>query len=573
MATPLMAQMESAGGECVRVGNVDELQRALESVGTRLRGVIRISAMESSDGHDATAEAMEIVRTARAVARAAGAPRLWLVTTGVWHLASDNSEGHAAQSPAWGLGRVIECELPELRPVNADLSASPDDNEIELLSRLICGNGPEEQIAVRGEKYFAARYERMLPETGGTVTFRSDACYLITGGLGGIGLHVAEWLAKNGAKHIALVGRRGPDEAARARIAALESSGASVRVFSADISEHGQVRSMLDTIHAELPPLKGVFHLAAVTSAILLNDLDDESLDRVMRSKAVSAWVIDRCLDGLELDFFVLFSSITVVISQPGLASYVAANAYSEGLARHRRARGLKAQSIGWAVWQSTGLCEDPQVQKGAQEYQQMGIQPFQVEHALRVLGRIMAAGKTDVLAMPVVWDQFARSFGNAAPPRAFLDLLPKADIASAPEASEAIGEKLRALEPARRRAALETHLRERLAAVLKTDSTRIDPAKPFGAMGMDSLMGLEFVRRLSATTGLRLPVTAVFNYPTIQTFAREIARRMSIALETAAPAEVRPNLTAMRAPGSSVAGITEDEAIEALMAGGPRTV
>jgi acyl transferase domain-containing protein len=573
VATPLISLMESAGGECVRVGNVEELERALEAVGRRRRGVIRISAMQSSDAHDAAAESMDIVRTVRAVAGAADAPRLWLVTTGVWHLASDGGEVHVAQSPAWGLGRVIEREHPELRSVNADLSASPDDKEIEFLGRLICGDGSEEQIAIRGEKYLVARYRRMAQETGGAVAFRADAAYLITGGLGGIGLHLAEWLVKNGARHIALVGRRQPDDAARERISALESMGAAVRVVSADMADDDQVRAMMASLDAELPPLKGLFHLAAAYESALLGDVEPTGLERVMRSKADGVWALDRRLNGLDLDYFVLFSSIAAAISQPGLGSYAAANAYAEGLARSRRARGLKAQSVQWGSWASTGLSKDRHVQDGVRVYQQMGIQPIAVEDALRALANIMVAGTTDVLVAPISWDQFARSFANAAPPRAFLDLLPKAEIARAPETPEAIGEGLLALEPARRRAALEAHLRERLAAVLKTDAARIDPAKPFGAMGMDSLMGLEFVRRLSAITGLRLPVTAVFNYPTIQTFASEIARRMSIALETAAPAEVRPNATAMRSAGSSVDGMTDDEAIEALMCGGPRAV
>ena len=184
-----------------------------------------------------------------------------------------------------------------------------------------------------------------------------------------------------------------------------------------------------------------------------------------------------------------------------------------------------------------------------------------------------MAAGITDVLALPVSWDRFARSFTNTAPPRAFLDLLPKAEAARAPEKTEAIAEKLLALEPTRRRAALEAHLQEKLGAVLKTDPARIDPAKPFGAMGMDSLMGLEFVRRLSTTTGLRLPVTAVFNYPTVQAFAREIAKRMALPLESAAPEEARPAAKATQAAPSSVAAMTDDQAIEALMRGGPRAL
>ncbi len=574
VATPLMAQMESAGSECVRVGNVEELERALEAVGGRCRGVIRISAMESADAHEAATETMEIVRTVRTVARGTGTPlRLWLVTTGVWHLASDRGEVHAAQSPAWGLGRVIEKEHPELRSVNADLSASPDGKEIAILGRLICGNGSEEQIAVRGEKYLVARYERMAKETGGAVALRADASYLITGGLGGIGLHLAEWLVKNGARHIALVSRRQPDDVARQRIAAIEATGATVRVFSADLADDDQIRAMLTSIQAELPPLKGVFHLAAAYEGALLGDVETAGLHRVMRSKADGAWALDRHLNGLDVDYFVLFSSVAAAISQPGLASYAAANAYIEALARYRRTRGLKAQSVQWGSWLSTGLSNDPHVQDGVRIYQAAGIQPIAVEDALHALAEIMLTGKTDVLALPVSWDQFARSFANAAPPRAFLDLLPKAEIPRGAEASEAIGEKLLALEPARRRTALEAHLREKLAAVLKTDAARIDPARPFGAMGLDSLMGLEFVRRLSVTTGLRLPVTTVYNYSTIQTFAREIARRMSIPLATAPLAEPHPTDKARQAGASSVAGMTDDEAIEALIHGGPRAV
>ena len=570
---PLLAQMESAGNECVRASSIEELESALSAVGGRCRGVIRISAAQSSVSRDASAEAMDIVRTVRAVARAAGTPRLWLVTAGAWHLPADRGEVHAAQSTAWGLGRVIEREHPDLHFVNADLSSSPNGKDIAILRRLIGGDSSEEQVAVRDGKYFVARYRRMAHPDSEAIAFHADASYLITGGLGGIGLHVAEWLVQHGARHLALVSRRRPDDAAGERIAALQSMGTTIRVYSADIAEDEQVRGMLASMRAELPPLKGVFHLAAAYESALLSNVEPAGLERVMRSKAEAAWALERHLDGVDLDYFVLFSSVAAAISQPGLGSYAAANAYLEGLARYRQAKGLKAQSIQWGSWLSTGLSNDRHVQEGISIYRQAGIQPIAVEDALRALGQIMLAGKTNVLVLPVSWDRFARSFGNAAPPHAFLDLLSKTEVSRAPEKPEAIGETLLALEPARRRAALEAHLREKLAAVLRTDPARIDPDKPFGALGMDSLMGLELVRRLSVTTGLRLPVTAVFNYPTVQKFAREIAKRMAIPLETPEPAEALPTATAMPAAASSVAGMTDDEAIEALMRGGPRTV
>jgi acyl carrier protein len=233
----------------------------------------------------------------------------------------------------------------------------------------------------------------------------------------------------------------------------------------------------------------------------------------------------------------------------------------------------LAAQSIQWGAWQSTGLVTDEKGKETVEVYRQMGIEAMTAEEALNCLGQIIVSGRTDVLVSPFSSKQFSRSFANAAPPSAFLSLLPKAGGSRMPENPESISEDLLALEPARRLAALESHLQEKVAAVLKTQPARIDPGKPFGAMGMDSLMGLEFVRRLSATTGLRLPVTAVFNYPTVQTLAREIARRMGIPLESAAPAEVGTAGKAMQAAVSSVADMTDDQAIEALLRGGQRTI
>jgi acyl transferase domain-containing protein len=569
VAAALAPQLQTSGNVCICVSNRDELRRALEATGGRCRGIIRIPGTRSADPNEASQEALEVVRTVRAAAAALNPPRLWFVTTGVWRLPGDAGDVCAAQSPAWGLGSVIEREHPELRCVNVDLSASPGRKEIESLARLICQDGPEEQLAVRGGRYFVARYERVTDEKNGAPpAFRANAAYLIIGGLGGIGLHVARWLVQSGARHLAIAGRRPPDDTAREQIAALESLGAVVRVFSADIADDKQATAMLDQIRAELPPLAGVFHLAAVIERVLLNDLEAESLGRVMRSKAVSAWSLDRHLKDVDLDFFVLFSSIASAISQPGLGSYAAANAYLEALARYRRARGLNAQCVQWGLWLETGLSNDERARNGVRAYRKIGIQPLAVEGALRALGQIMASERTGVLASPVSWGQFADSFENAAPPRVFQRLLPKDESVRPPAEAEPIGRTLREIEPDRRRAALEAHLREKLAAVLKTGAERIDPAKPFRTMGVDSLMALEFVRRLSVTTSRRLPVTTVFNYPTVQTLAGEIARRMAIPLDCDAPAmpmRTAPEVTTI----STVAGLTDEEVIEALVGKG----
>jgi len=566
-ADQLARHLEAAGDECIQVSDADELGRALEVSGGFCRGVVRWGGTRDADAHAASAEILDIVRTVQAITAAdiASPPRLWLLSPGAWHFEGDGDQACPANGPAWGLGRVIAREHADLRCVNLDLSLTADPTEMETVAGLLREDGGEEQVAVRGRKRFAARYERITEgKDSAAPQFRADATYLVTGGMGGIGLNVAKWLAHLGARHIALVSRHAPSDPAQEQIAAIESLGVAVRVFSADVADDAQVASMLSEIRSGMPALRGIFHLAAITDGAWLSDLDAARLEPVMRPKAIAAWTLHRQVKE-ELDFFVLFSSIAAAISQPGLGSYASANSYVDALARYRRAKGLKAQSIQWSPWLSTGLGNDKKVQRGVGLYEKIGVRPLAVEGALRGLGRIMAMDKPNVTVLPVSWEQFARSFENAEPPRAFLNVLPKHAADSAPAPVESIRETLLQLETGQRAAALEAHLREKLAAVLKTAVARIDPAKPFGSMGLDSLMGLEFVRRLAATTSLRLPATAVFNYPTIQTLAGEIGRRMGIPINGAAQA-TPTSMPAQNPSSVSTTALTDEEAIEVLM-------
>ncbi len=192
--------------------------------------------------------------------------------------------------------------------------------------------------------------------------------------MGGIGLKLARWLAVRGARHIALLGRRAPSDAAREQIAAMESLGASIRVFSADVSQEGQVASALQTIAAEMPQLRGVFHLAGVNAGILLADLTPERFESVMGPKVGGAWNLHSCLRDTPLDYFVLFSSMTAVAGQHGLGAYAAGNAYLDALARYRQARGLPALSIQWGMWSQLGMINEERVQGGVRDYCEQGM-------------------------------------------------------------------------------------------------------------------------------------------------------------------------------------------------------
>jgi acyl transferase domain-containing protein/NADP-dependent 3-hydroxy acid dehydrogenase YdfG/acyl carrier protein len=569
------SHLGASGARWLSVSDSDRLHDALESLGANCAGILCLPRAIGADPRYAARETFRVVKLVQALAKhkGAAAPRLWLVTNGAWNLPGDSAEVSVSEGPLWGLGRVISAEYPELRCVNLDCSVSPSTEEMEALSVLLSSDLPDEQVALRGRNYFVARYERSPFDSSAELPrFAPDATYLITGGLGGIALKVAEWSVKLGARHLALVGRRGPSSSASEQIEKLKAAGAAVRVFSADVAEPDQLKSVLQTIEKEMPPLRGVFHMAVVVDGALLTDVTEERIDGVMRPKAAGAWNLHCQIGNAPLDFFVLFSSIAAVMGQPGLTSYASANAFLDALARYRHAKGLKALSIQWAPWAAIGLGTDEKIQRGVSVYLQQGVRRLALETAMGALEQVMCQDAAGRLILPIRWREFARSFADSSVPPVFAALVPQDEVITKSQQLQAtIRETLLAAVPGRpRRALLENHLQEILASVLKTSASRLDPVKPLGSMGVDSLMALQFVRRIGATTSVRLPATAVFNYPTLRLLAVEIARRMEIPLD----AEVQPASTpsapeSLAAVPDEVANLTEEETIQALLQGG----
>jgi myxalamid-type polyketide synthase MxaE and MxaD len=211
-------------------------------------------------------------------------------------------------------------------------------------------------------------------------------------------------------------------------------------------------------------------------------------------------------------------------------------------------------------------LANNERAQRGVKLYRDQGVIPVSAEAALDALGRMMLTDTSGLLVMPARWEQFARSFENSRVPRAFLRLVAAASPEAVGRSEKPIRETLLATPAGRpRRTLLEAHLRETTAHVLKTSASRIDPTKTLGSMGIDSLMTLELVRRLAVTTGVRLPATAVFNYPTIVLLSEEIARRMDIPLDAEPPTEVPRPPARTASPAPAEVGISEEEAISAL--------
>jgi acyl transferase domain-containing protein/acyl carrier protein len=370
---------------------------------------------------------------------------------------------------------------------------------------------------------------RLVPAAKG---LGPDASYLITGGLGGLGLTVARWMVDHGARHLALVGRGAPGAGAREAVTALEAQGARVLVGRADVSRPDELAAFLAEADRNLPPLRGVVHAAGILDDGLLAKLDPERLRAVMEPKVEGAWNLHAALAGREIDFFVLFSSASAVLGSPGQGNYAAANAFLDALAHARRAAGLPALAIDWGPWSEVGLAARPD--RGGR-LALRGIASLTPAQGAEAFGRLLCGVEPQVAVLSIDLQQCFQHYPLLAEAPLFASL-----AAEATEGPTAAPFRKTLLEaPAGRRLALlEDHLRHETARVLGLPPARLDKTRPLGSLGLDSLMALELRNRLEAGLGLKLSATLVWNHPTLAALAEHLARRLQIPLEEAPPRE-----------------------------------
>jgi acyl transferase domain-containing protein/NADPH:quinone reductase-like Zn-dependent oxidoreductase/acyl carrier protein len=372
----------------------------------------------------------------------------------------------------------------------------------------------------------------------GAAALREDATYLVTGGLGGLGLLVAAWLADSGARNIVLLGRNPPDAAAGEHITSLEGAGVRVLAVQADVAEADDVRRALGAIQGQLPPLRGVIHAAGVIDDGLLPQLTWERFEAVMRPKVLGSWHLHDATRHLPLDFFVLFSTGSSIMGAAGQANYAAANGFLDGLAHHRRSLGLPATSINWGAWSGVGMAATVS-ENSRHRWRASGLSMIGPRDGIRVLGRIMDELPTQVAVLPFDWSTVASRGGAERP---LLSIL-VAGTRAATEPAASFLDSLSVLPPAGQVDALNRHVHERVAYVLGLDaSVPLTPTRGLSDLGMDSLMAVELSRQLQTSLGCKLPSTLAFEFPTLaaltQFLAAEVLGERGAAPEAARPAD-----------------------------------
>jgi len=345
---------------------------------------------------------------------------------------------------------------------------------------------------------------------------RRGGCYLITGGLSGLGLQASRWLASHGATRLVLLGRRGVTAEAQPVLQELQQAGVTVIAEAIDVADEAAMQALLERVRAG-GRLHGIVHSAGVLDDAALLQQDAAHFATVFAPKVAGAWLLDRLTRIDQLDWFVSFSSVAAVLGSPGQANHAAANALLDALAHERSARGLPSFSVNWGAWSEIGAAAGKSVASRIADLGLMALTPAQ---GLAALQRVLEGETKQVAVAPIDWSRYLARLPGAATP--FLAEFTGADGTKAGQEATAtqvtqpaLRSELADAPPGRRRAIVAAFVRERALKALGIDPSRtVDPRTSLNDLGLDSLLAVELRNTLSNALGCSLPATLLFDYP-----------------------------------------------------------
>ncbi|MFE2679485.1 bifunctional LLM class flavin-dependent oxidoreductase/SDR family oxidoreductase [Streptomyces hygroscopicus] len=522
-----------------------------------LRGVAMLWPLDAPDSPATTTDqvraaqrggteaALALIRGALELDDPTRAGRIWLLTRGA------QPAGGAAvtvsgvlQSPLWGLGRVLAAEHPELWGglVDLDHETPADGATVAAVLTAGRGEGTEDQLALRGGRLLAPRLVRARTLTAPAdppPRFDPAGTYLLTGGLGDLGLVLARRLVRGGARFLALAGRGGiRTDAQRAAVEELTALGARVHVATADVSVRAQVEAVRDQLaEAGLPPVAGVLHLAGVVKGAMLSGLEPERLREVAAPKVAGSWNLHQVFADARM--FLLVSALPAVVGPVGVgaANYAAANAFVDALVHHRRAAGGAGIALGYGPWNGVGIAvrED-----GLDQLARVGVGSMTPAEALEVFDRVLSQDPEQVTVARLDWSGVFAAFPTARHTRQFAGFLGEAgDTGSA----ELLRQCAEAGAEGRTEIVTE-HLTARLAAVLGTDPRAIDPQQPITELGLDSLMSLDLRNRLKADLGVVVPMVRFLEGSSVEELTKHVLDLLAEVLDGPDGDEEREEIT-----------------------------
>jgi len=373
------------------------------------------------------------------------------------------------------------------------------------------------------------------PSMDAASLIKNNATYLITGGLGGFGLSVAEWLAAKGAKYLALMGRSGAARPeAKEALARFKKAGVKVAVLKADVSDPKAVEKCFAQLKKTMPAVRGVFHAAMVLDDTVMLQITHERLMNVMRPKMTGAWNLHSATLKSELDLFVLFSSISSVYGNPGQGNYSAANSFLDAFSNYRHAHNLPSITINWGILGEVGFVA--RTEKVGSMLSSQGWKTFNLKESLWVLEKMLLEAPRGRVAIDADWKEVGKFFPHAASSVRFAHLIHEKEhgAAGGGGGGGSLKAALAGLSGDERRALLEVQLKETLARVLGAAPADIDPQDPITKMGLDSLMANQLRNWIQSNTDIEVSMMEIMKGPNIPDLAGKLLESISVDPEAA---------------------------------------
>jgi thioester reductase-like protein len=463
-------------------------------------------------------------------------PRLVLLTTGAMAAGTAQRAHNPGGATLWGLGRVIALEHPECWGGAIDLDPDRGCDPVMAADAVLDSAG-EDQMALRGDRWLVARLRAVPAGQLPAPTARrplQPGTVLVTGGWGGIGTAVAEWLVRNGAERLVLAGRTAlpdettwddPDLAADMRVRVetmrrLRDMGAQVEATQLDVTDEASVGALVSRLAADPCPLRGVIHAAGVSAPQDLAEVDDETYRQVWAPKTIGAWLLHQATRDLELDFFVGFSSIAATWGSQHLASYAAANMFLDALAHHRRSLGLPSLTVDWGPW---GVTSGLYAEDVMSFLESVGLRQLHPAQCLSLLQRLMRADDPQYVVCAVDWARYKPVMEARTDRPVLAGIRVEADDGTyAGDMDRNLLDRLSAHsgDDAGTRMArlyiLAGFLRSAVARVLRTDAEAIATDADVFALGLDSLMVMEVVTECRRRLGAQLRPSDFFARTTL---------------------------------------------------------
>jgi acyl transferase domain-containing protein/aryl carrier-like protein len=543
------------------------LAAELAPKGVSCRGAIHLVGLDAELAEDATAEELlaqqklvcgSALQLVQALARLdlSSWQRLALVTRGAQAIAPSRAEASGAvQASLWGLGAEIATEHPELGCLLVDLDplASAEENARQLLAE-IAARGENRVAWRRGERF--ARRLVSAPSIGrdaeaARTPIRPDATYLITGGLGALGLELARLLVRRGARHLVLVARRPAEGETIQAVTELRQEGAETAVIAADVSQREAVASLLDQIGQHMPPLQGIFHAAGVVDDGLLLQQSWSRFAEVLRAKVMGAWNLHALSRSQPLEHFVLFSSVASLLPIPGIGSHAADSAFLDAFAHFRRGEGLPAMSVDWGPWAALGRAAQSEGNAAVRHLrEEEGIELLHPQQGIELMERLLGLqDPPQVIAVSMNWARLLRrspeDLEHSLQASELARRRPSAGSGRVSQDKAGFAALFEIAPPEEQKDLVASYLREQVVKILRLPSSQqLDPQRPLPAFGLDSLMAIELRNRLRTVTGYDLPATLLFEHPTLETLGQFV---VALLLQSQAGGEVPPGQQELR--------------------------